>query len=98
MHDITGFKRDVLYVIAGLGEPKGLAIHSELESYYGTDINHGRMYQNLDQLVEMGLIEKGKKDERTNAYTLTADAERLLESRRQWEDRYLSDRAEVATS
>lgn len=98
MHDITGFKRDVLYVIAGLGEPKGLAIHAELESYYGTDINHGRLYQNLDQLVEMGLIEKGKKDERTNAYTLTTDAERLLESRRQWEDRYLSDRAEIATS
>lgn len=27
MHDLTGFQRDLLYVIAGLNTPHGLAIH-----------------------------------------------------------------------
>lgn len=43
MHDLTGFQRDLLYVVAGLDEPKGLAVKAELDDYYGTDINHGRL-------------------------------------------------------
>ena len=34
MHDLTGFQRDLLYVIAGREDPHGLAIKEELESYY----------------------------------------------------------------
>jgi len=48
MHDLTGFQRDLLYVIAGLGEPKGLAIKEELGEYYEAPLNHGRPYPNLD--------------------------------------------------
>lgn len=89
MHDLTGFQRDCLVVIAGLDGPKGLAIKTELDDYYGSEINHGRLYPNLDQLVEKGLIEKGKLDDRTNSYELTAKAERELEARREWEDAYV---------
>jgi hypothetical protein len=31
MYDLTGFQRDLLYVIAGLDEPHGLAVKDELE-------------------------------------------------------------------
>ncbi|WP_134672322.1 hypothetical protein [Halorussus marinus] len=31
MHDLTGFQRDILYVIAGLDEPHGLAVKAELD-------------------------------------------------------------------
>ncbi len=86
MHDLTGFQRDLLYVIAGLDGPKGLAIKDELDEYYGAEINHGRLYPNLDALVEKGLVEKGRIDDRTNAYTLTQRGERELEARREWED------------
>ena len=86
MHDLTGFQRDLLYVIAGLDGPKGLAIKDELDENYGTEINHGRLYPNLDALVEKGLVEKGRIDDRTNAYTLTQRGERELEARREWED------------
>jgi len=41
-------------------EPHGLAIKDELENYYEKEIHHGRLYPNLDTLVEKGLIEKGK--------------------------------------
>jgi hypothetical protein len=33
MYDLTGFQRDMLYVIAGLDEPHGLAIKEEVEEY-----------------------------------------------------------------
>ena len=86
MHDLTGFQRDLLYVIAGLDGPKGLAIKGRLDEYYGTEINHGRLYPNLDALVEKGLVEKGRIDDRTNEYTLTQRGERELRARREWED------------
>lgn len=86
MHDLTGFQRDILFVVAKLEQPKGLAIKPELDDYYGTDINHGRLYSNLDALVEKGLLNKGRKDERTNAYTLTQRGEREITARREWED------------
>jgi DNA-binding PadR family transcriptional regulator len=86
MHDLTGFQRDALYVVAGLDQPKGLAIKEELDEYYGSEVNHGRLYPNLDTLVEKGLIEKGRKDDRTNEYTVTTRGSREIEARREWED------------
>ncbi len=91
MYDLTGFQRDVLYVVAGLDEPKGLAIKDELDDYYESEINHGRLYPNLDDLVEKGLLEKGSIDDRTNSYTLTQRGRRELEARREWEDEYVQN-------
>ncbi len=90
MHDLTGFQRDLLVVIAGLEDPHGLAIKDELEEYYESDVNHGRLYPNLDELVEKGLVEKGEKDRRTNVYHLTQRGERELDARQDWEERYIS--------
>ncbi len=89
MDDLTGFQRDLLIVIAGLDEPNGLEIKSEVEEYYESAINHGRLYPNLDTLVERGLVEKTQQDERTNAYRLTEDGWDLLEERRDWEATYV---------
>jgi len=89
MHDLTGFQRDLLYVLAGLEEAKGLAVKDELDEYYGSPINHGRLYPNLDALVEKGLIEKGKYDDRTNAYAPTRRGRRELQARRAWESSYV---------
>ena len=91
MHDLTGFQRDLLYTIAGLDQPHGLAIKDELENYYEKEIHHGRLYPNLDTLVEKGLVEKGDKDRRTNYYTLTRRGRGEIEDRRQWEDQYVNE-------
>jgi len=91
MHDLTGFQRDLLYMIAGLGKPHGLAIKDELEDYYEKEIHHGRLYPNLDTLVDKGLVEKGDKDRRTNFYTLTRRGRREIEDRREWENQYVED-------
>ena len=91
MYDLTGFQRDLLYTVAGLDEPHGLAIKEELETYYEKEIHHGRLYPNLDTLVEKGLVDKGQRDRRTNFYTLTRRGQRELTARREWEDEYLED-------
>jgi DNA-binding PadR family transcriptional regulator len=96
MHDLTGFQRDLLYVIAGLDKPHGLALKAELEDYYEKEIHHGRLYPNLDTLVEKGLVEKGEKDRRTNVYTTTRRGRRELNARREWEEQYVEDEAIVA--
>lgn len=90
MYDLTGFQRDLLVVIAGLEEPHGLAIKEELEDYYESEVNHGRLYPNLDEVVSKGLVEKGQKDRRTNVYRLTARGKREIEARQDWEAQYVS--------
>ncbi|WP_458208895.1 helix-turn-helix transcriptional regulator [Haladaptatus sp. NG-SE-30] len=89
MYDLTGFQRDLLYVVSGLDEPHGLAIKEELEEYYEKEIHHGRLYPNLDSLVDKGLIEKGEKDRRTNVYNVSRRGQREIEDRRDWEQEYL---------
>jgi PadR family transcriptional regulator PadR len=93
MYDLTGFQRDLLYTIAGLDQPHGLAIKDGLEQYYESEIHHGRLYPNLDTLVEKGFVEKGQKDKRTNTYELTRRGQREIEARREWEDEYLDQAA-----
>jgi len=90
MHDLTGFQRDLLYVIAGLNEPHGLAIKDDLQDYYEKEIHHGRLYPNLDTLVEKGLVEKGQLDRRTNYYTVTRRGNREIDARSDWEEQYLA--------
>lgn len=89
MYDLTGLQRDCLYVIGGLPGSKGLAIKDKLDEYYEAEITHGRLYPNLDVLVDKGLVEKDSVDGRTNSYTLTQRGRRELDARREWEIQYL---------
>ncbi|OVE82953.1 PadR family transcriptional regulator [Natronolimnobius baerhuensis] len=91
MYDLTGFQRDLLYTVAGQDNPHGLAIKDELEDYYEKEIHHGRLYPNLDTIVDKGLVEKGQEDRRTNFYTLTKRGQREIEARREWEDQYVDE-------
>ena len=84
--NLTAFQRDLLWVLGKRGGSKGLALKRALEAYYDDHVNHGRLYLNLDELVELGLVEKGQRDQRTNEYTLTDAAVDALASRREWTD------------
>jgi len=68
--ELTAFQQNILTILAEESR-YGLAIKRELEAYYGDEVNHGRLYPNLDDLVEMGLVEKSELDKRTNEYGLT---------------------------
>ena len=92
MDNLTAFQHDVLYVISGLDDESplyGLAIKEELDRHYANEINHGRLYPNLNELAETGLVEKGSVDDRTNSYGLTERGHSEIEARREWEDQYV---------
>ena len=93
MFELTGFQRDLLYVIAGLGRPSGQMVRREIEKHVD-NVNHGRLYPNLDTLVEYGLVKKGRHDQRTNYYELAEAGRELIEQRREWEDEYVAAPAE----
>lgn len=90
MYDLTGFQRDLIYTISGTEEPYGLAIKEALQQYRNEEVNHGRLYPNLDTLVEHGLVDKGDQDQRTNYYEVTAEGQALLSRRREWENQYVT--------
>ncbi|MCU4971123.1 PadR family transcriptional regulator [Halobacteria archaeon AArc-m2/3/4] len=89
MDDLTGFQRDLLYVIASADQPSGQDVKEEIEEYYTTEINHGRLYPNLDTVVNKELVEKGELDRRTNYYAITDTGQRLIQERREWESQYI---------
>ena len=89
MFELTGFQRDLLYCIAGTDDPSGQEVRSELEQSSSIEVNHGRLYPNLEDLVDEGLVEKQSKNNRTNLYRLTDQARELIVDRRQWEDERL---------
>ncbi|WP_129115903.1 PadR family transcriptional regulator [Halegenticoccus tardaugens] len=93
LFDLSGFQRDLLIVIAGHDQPSGQQIKTELEENLDEEINHGRLYPNLDVLVDMGYVEKGQIDRRTNYYELTDEGRTALRERREWEDQYLRETA-----
>ena len=90
MHDLTGFQRDLLYVIAGADRPSGQNVKEEVEKYYSSEINHGRLYPNLDTLVNKELVEKGQLDRRTNYYAITEEGRGRIQERREWEEQYVN--------
>ena len=89
LFDLTGFQRDLLVVIAGLDQPSGQTIKDNIEDDADMDINHGRLYPNLDTLVNQELVEKGQLDRRTNYYEITETGKEALRDRQSWEREYL---------
>ena len=89
MNDLTGFERDLLYVIASADRPSGQDVKEEVEQYYYIEINHGRLYPNLDTLVDKELVEKGELDRRTNYYAITDVGDEQIRERRDWVSQYV---------
>jgi DNA-binding PadR family transcriptional regulator len=89
--DLTAFQQNILTILAE--EPMyGLAIKRELEAYYGSEVNHGRLYPNLDDLVDHGLVEKSELDKRTNQYELTEEGHDVVLGQIEWVlDRFVTD-------
>ncbi len=85
VENLRAFERDLLFAVRALERdnntpPKGLALKAYLDEQHDEEINHSRVYQNLDELADRGLLRKGKKDDRTNEYATTDRTCTLLEA------------------
>jgi len=93
MFGLTAFQRDLLYVIMGSDKPSGQEIRRRLENDTTiAKVNNGRLYSNLDSLVDSGLVEKADRDQRTNYYDLTDAGRDAIKNRREWEAEMLGGR------
>ncbi len=81
--DLTSFQQNILIVLSEEAM-YGLAVKRRLEAYYDSEVNHGRLYPNLDDLVELGLVEKSELDKRTNQYALTDDGYDTVVGKLDW--------------
>jgi DNA-binding PadR family transcriptional regulator len=77
--DLNAFQRDLVVEIYQMDQPSGQAISGRLEAEHGVDVTHTRLYSNLDDLVDLGLLDKGEQDLRTNYYQITNDGQTLVE-------------------
>lgn len=84
LSDLTGFQRDLLVVIGSIGSTHGLGIKTAMDPVYDIDMSSGRIYSNLDQLRQKGLIEKSKVDGRTKSYEITQRGQRELAAYQEW--------------
>jgi len=93
MFDLTGFQRDLLFVIAGLDDPHGTTIGDELDDAHGPDINPGQLYPNLNKLADEGFVDKREVGSRLNEYRLTEQGREAVRERHEWEEQYLGSSA-----
>ncbi|MFB6185223.1 MAG: helix-turn-helix transcriptional regulator [Haloarculaceae archaeon] len=92
IHDLRGFQYDLLVVISGVGTANGQTILAELQSSLSDDVKPGRLYDNLDELVEIGLLDCATEG-RSNQYTLTEKGERFVKERHEWEQTLFDEQA-----
>jgi DNA-binding PadR family transcriptional regulator len=88
--ELTGFQRDLLFVLAGNDRVKGTEIMNTLRETQGRELLPSRVYTNLDDLVEKGLINKGRRDGRTNYYELTESGLGSVRRRLEWQAQFVS--------
>lgn len=89
MYHLTGFQRDLLFILDGMDGPSGKEVREAIERSQDRDVRHARLYANLDELVEEGLVRKERDDGRTNQYDTTEAGHRTLRDRYEWEEQYL---------
>ena len=90
--ELTAFQLKILFVLAE--EPRyGLAVKRELQTYYDAEVNHGRLYPNLNELIGLGLVEKSELDKRTNEYSLTEEGFQAILGELDWMAGKLSSRS-----
>jgi DNA-binding PadR family transcriptional regulator len=93
MQELTGFQRDVLFVLNGLGASHGARLKRELERARYESVLPGRLYHNLDVLVEQSFVEKREGSGRENEYQLTQEGRASIREHNEWQQRYVDQPA-----
>jgi DNA-binding PadR family transcriptional regulator len=87
MERLPAIQRDLLFILADEEGLHGLEIKEELEDFYQKEVHHGRLYPNLDTLVQKGLADKSQYDQRTSYYIVTSKGKQKLLDILEWQGR-----------
>lgn len=82
--DLTAFQRGALVVIAKGDGLSGVQVTERLEALRPETIHHGRVYPNLNDLAEKGLVNKQAVNAREDSYTVSTRGRRELSEYVQW--------------
>ena len=98
--ELTAFQRDLLRVVAESGPCSGTTIRDEIQRKYSSEINHGRLYPNLDKLSDDGYIVKREEepDRRTNTYHLSGKGISTLRDLAEWDSDSVEHAEELVES
>lgn len=71
--ELVDFRRDILLTLARSGPTHGQGLKDDLACLRDEDVNDGRLYPNLNALVDDGLVEKheNRHDERSHEFELS---------------------------
>ena len=89
--DCTAFQRDLLWALSHDNTHNERSLKTELDDYYGEDLDHGRLAQTLDALVEDDFVAKRTHHKRTTEYRLTEHGRRALSARQAWQAGHRGD-------
>lgn len=81
---LSMFQHHLLIAIAANNGESGQVIKCTLNDAYDEPINHGRLYPNIDRLVDLGCVEKGELDRRANAYAITERGLKAVVAELEW--------------
>jgi DNA-binding PadR family transcriptional regulator len=81
MQGLTAFQFELLAELHRHAPIHGLGLRETWQERYGEGLNHSRLYINLDDLVDAGLVDKTEADKRTNHYALTDEGVGTLHDR-----------------
>lgn len=84
MNRLTGFQRDLMYIINGFENPTEKQIKQEMDSYYNEDIFQSRIYHNIDILINYGYVDKIQSKKFSRRYSITKEGRESIASREQW--------------
>lgn len=77
--ELTRFQIDILQFLHQQAR-HGAGLRRELEEYYDEEINHRRIYENLNKLDSLGLVEKNEFEvsDKSHRYDLTQEGQIIV--------------------
>lgn len=81
MTDINKWQTTILAAAAAADDQNGQDIARRIEQAHGVDVSNGRLYPNLDALVDAGLLTQRTDGGRANRHNVTDRGMRELEAR-----------------
>jgi len=79
--DLSAVHRDLLWVFAQRGPCESSLLHHALTDYYSESIDHGRVRDTLEELIERDFVALHD----TTTYQLTESGRRALSARQTWQ-------------